>query len=81
MAAAEAIWLKGLLFELTPSAPDLVKIYCDNKGAVDLSKNPSFRPKTKNVGIRHFIKELVASGDIQVERLPSVEMIADVRRV
>ena len=32
-----------------------------------------------NVGIRHhFIKERVASGDIQVERLPSVEMIADI---
>ena len=55
------------------------KIYCDTKGALDLSKNPSFRPKTKNVGIRHhFIKEHVASGDIQVERLPSVEMIADI---
>ena len=48
VAAAEAIWLKGLLLELMPNAPDLVKIYCDNKGAVDLSKNPSFRPKTKN---------------------------------
>ena len=33
VAAAEAIWLKGLLLELMPSAPDLVKIYCDNKGA------------------------------------------------
>ena len=70
VAAAEAIWLM-------PSAPDLVKIYCDNKGAVDLSKNPSFRPKTKHT-LHHFIRERVASGDIQVERLPSVEMIADI---
>ena len=71
--------MKGLLLEIMPSAPDLVKIYCDNKGAVDLSKNPGFRPKTKHIGIQHhFIKERVASGDIQVERLPLVEMIADI---
>ena len=58
VAAAEAIWLKGLLLELMPSAPDFVKIYCDNKRAVDLSKNPGFRPKTKHIGIQHhFIRE------------------------
>ena len=75
MAAAEAIWLKGLELELMPIAPDLFKIYRDNKGAVD----PGFRPKTKHIGIQHhFIRESVASGDIQVERLPSVEMIADI---
>ena len=33
VAVAEAIWLKGLLLELMPSAPDFIKIYCNNKGA------------------------------------------------
>ena len=44
------------------TAEDLVKIYCDNKGAVGLSKNPGFRPKTKHIGIRHhFIRKHVES--------------------
>jgi len=43
--AAEAVWVKELLKKLVHQALDVVKIFCDNKGANDLARNPGYRPK------------------------------------
>jgi hypothetical protein len=51
MAASEAIWIKGLYRELVVNAPATIRIYCDNKGAIDLARNPGYRPKTKHIAV------------------------------
>lgn len=78
MATSEAIWLKGLHDELCSKISDSVEISCDNKGAIDLAKNPGFRPKTKHIGIQHhFIRDRIDIGEIKVKAISTNEMIAD----
>ena len=78
MAASEAVWLKGQLHELAPRTHETVKICCDNKGAIDLARNPEYRPRTKHISIQHhFIRDRVDSGDISVDKIASENMIAD----
>jgi hypothetical protein len=78
MAATEAIWLKGLHKELVPQASDVVEIFCDNKGSIDLSRNPGYRPKTKHIAVQHhFIRDRIAIGDILVKQIETTNMVAD----
>jgi hypothetical protein len=79
-AAKEAIWLRSLLCELTPTneAPYATIIYADNQGAIALAKDPKFHARTKHIAIRHhFIREKVAEGDIELEYTPTSKQVAD----
>jgi|SRR5579871_5521089 len=82
-AAKEAIWLKGLLVELSDMHnnelnPSAVILYGDNQGAIALAKNPVFHGRTKHIDIQHhFVREKVDSGDICLEYIPTEQQIAD----
>lgn len=53
-------------------------IYCDNKGAIDLSKNSRFSPRTKHIDVRHhFIREYIDKKEIKVIFVPSTHQLAD----
>lgn len=55
----QLIWMTKMLNDYGIDAKSY-KLYCDNKGAIDLSKNPVSHSKAKHIGIRHhFIKDLV----------------------
>ena len=47
-AAQEAAWMNELMSELgmIPSASDRITIYCDNTGAIAITKEPRFHKKT-----------------------------------
>ncbi|GKA73687.1 hypothetical protein Tco_0779989 [Tanacetum coccineum] len=56
-----------------------IPIICDNKGAIDLSKNPVQHSQTKHIEIRHyFLRDNVQKGHISIKKLPSVNNIADI---
>ncbi|PIL24887.1 transcription factor [Ganoderma sinense ZZ0214-1] len=68
-AAKEAIWLRALLTEMVhPDFATLaVRLYSDNKGAMDLAHNNAFHARTKHIAIRyHFIREAVERGDVDL---------------
>ncbi|GJX33295.1 hypothetical protein Tco_0243150 [Tanacetum coccineum] len=49
---------------------DDVPIMCDNKGAIDLSKNSVQHSRTKHIEIRHhFLRDNVQKGHISIEKL------------
>jgi hypothetical protein len=51
--------------------------YCDNIGATYLSVNPIFHARTKHIVIDfHFVRELVASKDLEILFVPSADEIA-----
>ena len=80
MAASEAVWLKGIHHEIVSDSDsvDSLTIYCDNKGAIDLAKNPGYRPRTNHISVQHhFIRDRVEAGDIVVMKVASEDMIAD----
>lgn len=64
--AKESIWLKGFVTDLG-IVLDETEVYCDNSGAVQLSKNSMFHERTKHINVKlYFIRDLVNSGEVKV---------------
>nr|GEV81829.1 copia protein [Tanacetum cinerariifolium] len=58
-ACQQALWLKQALIDYDVRLDD-VPVMCDNKGAIDLSKNPVLHSRTKHIEIRyHFLRDNV----------------------
>ncbi|GJW57813.1 copia protein [Tanacetum coccineum] len=77
-ACQQALWMKQALIDYDVRLDD-VPIMCDNKGAIDLSKNPMQHSRTKHIEIRHhFLRDNVQKGHISIEKVPSVDNIADI---
>ncbi|GKD28539.1 hypothetical protein Tco_1239317 [Tanacetum coccineum] len=77
-ACQQALWMKQALIDYDVRLND-VPIMCDNKGAIDLSKNPVQHSRTKHIEIRHhFLRDNVQKGHISIEKVPSVDNITDI---
>ncbi|GJS80610.1 hypothetical protein Tco_0730491 [Tanacetum coccineum] len=77
-ACQQALWMKQALIDYDVRLND-VPIMCDNKGAIDLSKNPVQHSRTKHIEIRHhFLRDNVQKGHISVEKVSSVDNTADI---
>ena len=54
-------------------------VYEDNQSAIEISRNPKLHNRTKHIDITfHFIRERIASSEIQVVYCPSSDMLADI---
>ncbi|GKB73129.1 copia protein [Tanacetum coccineum] len=74
----QAEWMKQALIDYDVRLND-VPIMCDNKSAIDLSKNPMQHSQTKHIKIcHHFLRDNVQKGHISIEKVPSVDNIADI---
>ncbi|GJV09284.1 retrovirus-related pol polyprotein from transposon TNT 1-94 [Tanacetum coccineum] len=68
-ACQQALWMKQALIDYDVRLDD-VPIMCDNKGAIDLSKNPVQHSRTKHIEIRyHFLRDNVQKGHISIEKV------------
>nr|GEW05590.1 hypothetical protein [Tanacetum cinerariifolium] len=77
-ASQQALWMKQAIIDCDIRL-DNVPIMCDNKGAIDLSKNPVHDSRTKYIKIRHhFLRDNVQKGHISIEKVSSVDNIADI---
>ena len=68
-AANEGVWMKELISDLgvIPSASGLMKIFCDNTGAIALAKESRFHKRTKHIKRRfNSIHDQVNEGDIEI---------------
>ncbi|GJZ21542.1 retrovirus-related pol polyprotein from transposon TNT 1-94 [Tanacetum coccineum] len=77
-ACQQALWMKQALIDYDVRLDD-VPIMCDNKGAIDLSKNPVQHSRTKHIKIRHhFLRDNVQKGHISIKKVTSVDNITDI---
>nr|GEX28528.1 copia protein [Tanacetum cinerariifolium] len=77
-ACQQALWMKLALIDYDDRLDD-VSIMCNNKGAIDLSKNLVQHSRTKHIEIRHhFLRDNVHKGHISIEKVSSVDNIADI---
>ncbi|GKA43826.1 retrovirus-related pol polyprotein from transposon TNT 1-94 [Tanacetum coccineum] len=77
-ACQQALWMKQALIDYDVQLDD-VPIMCDNKGAIDLSKNPVQHSRTKHIEIRyHFLCDNVQKGHISIKKVSSVDSITDI---
>jgi hypothetical protein len=79
-ATKEALWLKRFLVELGQYNGGPVRIMVDNQSCMALARNPEFHARTKHIDIQcHFIREVVANEEVDLEYCPTREMVADVQ--
>ncbi|GJY63184.1 hypothetical protein Tco_0464644 [Tanacetum coccineum] len=77
-ACQQALWMKQALADYGVRLDD-IPIMCDNKGAIDLSKNPVQHSRTKHIEIRHhFLRDNIQKGNISIEKVSSEDNIADI---
>ncbi|GJZ05244.1 ribonuclease H-like domain-containing protein [Tanacetum coccineum] len=71
-AVAETCWLRNLLRELHTPLSSATLVYCDNVSAFYLSSNPVQHQRMKHIEIDiHFVRNLVATGQVWVIHVPS----------
>nr|GEU75187.1 hypothetical protein [Tanacetum cinerariifolium] len=75
-ACQQALWMKQALIDYGVMLDD-IPIMCDNKGAIDLSKNP-FNTHKQNTIRHHFLRDNVQKWNISIEKVSSEENIADI---
>ncbi|GMF28365.1 unnamed protein product [Phytophthora fragariaefolia] len=74
----ECIWMRRLLKNMGVDKVGATVIFEDNQGAMALAKNISYQARTKHIDIRyHFIREKVASNDVELVYLESKNQLAD----
>ena len=74
----EAMWLKGMIGELGITQ-ECVKIHCDSQSAIHLANHQVYHERTKHIDIRlHFVRDMIESKEIMVEKVASEENPADV---
>lgn len=77
--AREAIWLRKLLEEIRSRCNEPTVIWVDNQSAIKLAKNPEFHKRTKHIDVKvHYVREKVASHDIEVKYVPTKYQIGDI---
>ena len=53
-------------------------VHSDSQNAIHLCKNPMYHERTKHVDVRyHFVRELVANGDIHIQKISTEDNLAD----
>ena len=76
-AAKEALWLTGLANELGVQQGG-VQLHCDSQSVIYLAKNQIYHARTKHIDVRfHKIRELIASGEILLQKIGTEENAAD----
>jgi hypothetical protein len=79
LASKEIMWTRNFLFELGFQQKEPTTLYEDNQSTIKLIGKPGNGNKTKHIDLRfNFIREQVAQGNIQIEYLPTTEMISDI---
>ncbi|KAF2346694.1 hypothetical protein FHG87_022550 [Trinorchestia longiramus] len=76
-AVQGAIFLKQLLCDMD-GYDEPVGIFVDNRGAIDLAKNPVHHQRSKHIDIRyHFIRAIIQDNKAVLSFVPSEENMAD----
>ena len=78
-AAKELIWLKTVFNEIKPlNKYNTDLLYCDNKSAIDLSKNPEHHARTKHIDIQyHFVRDYIERKIFELRYINTKEQLAD----
>ncbi|KAI3752389.1 hypothetical protein L2E82_24403 [Cichorium intybus] len=79
-ASKEAAWLKNFIGDLrvVPSIQEPVELFCDNEGAVALTKELRDHGKSKHIERKyHYIRHQVEEGHLLVKRVSSEDNLAD----
>ncbi|KAL0393153.1 UNVERIFIED_CONTAM: Retrovirus-related Pol polyprotein from transposon RE2 [Sesamum radiatum] len=64
----QAIWLRRILEDIGEKQEEPTTIYCDNKSAIAITKNPVQHSRTKHIDIKyHSLREATTRGEIELK--------------
>ncbi|KAL0379240.1 UNVERIFIED_CONTAM: Retrovirus-related Pol polyprotein from transposon RE1 [Sesamum radiatum] len=74
----QATWLRRILEDMGEKQEEPTTIYCDNKSAIAITKNPIQHNRTKHIDIKyHALREATTRGDIELKYCSTEEQLAD----
>lgn len=77
-ASKELIWIRKLFTELIHPFAQPTTLFCDNQGAIVLSKDSTFHARTKHIDVQfHFVRQTVSTSQSKIKYCPTDDMIAD----
>lgn len=77
--ACQAVWLRRILKEIHCNQVGPTLIYCDNRSAIKLSKNPVLHGRSKHIDVRfHFLRDLTKEEVVELVYCQSQDQIADI---
>ncbi|KAF5448208.1 hypothetical protein F2P56_028764 [Juglans regia] len=77
--AAEVKWLGHLLRDLKVISSSSPLLFCDNQSSIFLVANPVSHSRSKHIELNyHFVRELVASGQLRLQYVPTNLQLADI---
>ncbi|KAL0351154.1 UNVERIFIED_CONTAM: Retrovirus-related Pol polyprotein from transposon RE2 [Sesamum radiatum] len=75
----QAIWLRRILEDMGEKQEEPTTIYCDNKSAIAITKNPVQHSRTKHIDIKyHSLREATTRGEIELKYCSTEEQLADI---
>lgn len=78
-ATRQTIWLRRIPEDLGFEQSEPTVIYCDNKSAINLSKNPVMHSRSKHIELKyHYIIEMVMQKLVSLEYYSTYNQLADV---
>ncbi len=77
-ASTKAIWLHHLLTTLNCPQPTPTTIFFDNQSAIQLTMNPCFHDRSKDISIQiDFVQEQVVASEVTMKWIPTYGMATD----
>ena len=75
----QMLWIKHVLEELRQPIEEVIKLYCNNKAAINITHNLVQHDRNKHMEIdRHFIKEKLEIGVICMPFVLTTQQIVDI---
>ena len=79
MATSQAIWLRRILEDIGEPQMKANPLMCDNKLAIDMTKNPVYHSRTKHIFIKHqFIRDAIEDEEVEIQYLKTEDQVANI---
>ena len=79
IATSQTIWLRRILEDIGEKQEEATELFCDNKSAIAMAKNPCFHSRSRHIAIKyHFIREAIEDGEVQLNYCKTEEQVADI---
>lgn len=77
-AVCQCLWLRKLMEDCEMKTDEATIIWCDNRSAIAIAKNPLHHGRTKHIDIKfHFIRSMIGDGTIIVKHCSTDDQHAD----
>ena len=79
LATSHAIWLRRIYEDLGEKQGEATPLFCDNKSAIAMAKNPVHHSRAKHIALKHhFIRDAVEDDEIKINYCNTEDQVADI---